>query len=746
MKILALSILLIIGFSTLAQSIDIRIGNQDGMPIPSSRIFFGEFDQYYLADSAGQCHIELRDTGTYNLVISAYGFMTLKTEIKVLGDSVYQFKIKENHRELDQLIVQHTGELQGENITNISHLKLADLNQIQTTTLGASLANIPGVYQTGLGNGISKPVIRGLSGSRVVTYVNSLRIENQQWGGDHGLPITSLGIGSVEVIKGPASLLFGADALGGVLYFVDEPYAPKNSSSLIVSSRFESNTMGTSNQLGYKFNKNKIRTNIYLGYDNHADYQLPNGNYVRNSRFNQYSGKFSLGYNTKKWLVNLRYNFYQGELGLPGHTHDSLPNPATFQSENQNRKATIPNQFVTNNFLSMENKFFFARSELAISLGNTNNRLKEFEEKFFSPAIQINLNNTLLNAKWTYKVNDKTKLILGSQEMVQINKNAVEAEEQLIPNSNTLDMGGFALLISSVKKWRFQGGIRMDNRNIETNDGEFSRNFTGYNFAIGAARLADQSTLRFNVSSGFRAPTSAELLSDGAHHGAFRYERGNANLATEKAVQFDLSYALHYDDLEIIVNPFYNRIFDYVYLQNAGEVLDGYPVYNYVQTNFAQLYGLDIGFHYHPHGAHWLHLESNFSTLFAEDQFKQPLPLIPQSRLNSQVRVDFKWPKHFDALKLILQHNYSFLQNRVGLFETFTNNFQVFNIGLNGKLKGSNPLIMGLGVNNLFNENYINHLSGLKNFGLPNPGRNFYISLKYEFTKQLKIKINETDR
>ncbi|WP_070137716.1 TonB-dependent receptor plug domain-containing protein [Crocinitomix algicola] len=740
MKLFFLNIAFFCSWIGFGQTINITVLNEENQTIPFASCYVQEFDAMYIADSTGRVKLKDVPPANYHFDFNAYGFDKGHLDIRIKNDTSFQFVLFENHRELDELIITHTGELQRENITNVAHLKINEVNQIATTTIGQALTQIPGVYETGIGTGISKPVIRGLSGSRVVTYINSLRIENQQWGGDHGLPITSLGVGGVEVIKGPASLLFGADALGGVLYFVDEPYAKSNSTELSFKSQFESNTLGTVNELGYKINKNKIRLNAFFGYDNHADYQLSNGKYVQNSRFHQYSGKLALGYNTEKWLVNVRYNFYRGLLGLPGHTHDSIINPESFQRDEQSRAHTIPQQVATNHFLSVENKFFFEKGELVVGLGNTNNHLEEFEEKIFTPAININLNNTLLNAKLKYQLSKRTKLVVGTQEMLQFNKNAPGAEELIIPDAQTLDYGAFALLMSSIKKWKIQGGARIDNRTIETRGSEFYNSYTGYNFAFGLARIRPKSTTRFNVSSGFRAPTSAELLSDGVHHGAFRYERGNQGLKTEKGLQVDLSYAVHFSDLELIINPFYHRVYDYIYLQKSSDLVGSYQVFDYVQTDFAQLYGVDFGFHYHPHRAHWMHIETNFSTIFAEDEFKNALPLIPQSRINNQIRADLKAPRFFKKLNLIVQYNYSFLQDRVGILETPTNDYHLVNFGANAKLKGENPIIIGIGVNNLLNQEYTNHLSGLKNIGLANPGRNVYLSFKYQFAKPLKSK------
>jgi iron complex outermembrane receptor protein len=743
MRALVVIILFLAGTFASAQVYKGLVAEHKNMlqPIPFAKLYFVDLGTTIYTDSVGSWEISDAPKGNNHIIVSAVGFETIHTDIALEEGKIINIYLEETHHELDKIIVSNNGLLHRESITNVESQPLTELNKIPTTTLGEAVANIPGVYQSGIGAGLSKPVIRGLSGSRVVTYLNSLRIENQQWGGDHGLPITSLGIGSVEVIKGPSSLLFGADAMGGVMYFVDEPYAERNTISGFLQSRFEHNNLGTSNQAGFKVSKKALRLNIYGGYDNFADYGIPNGNQILNSRFNQSSAKLALGYNKKKWVFNLRYNFYQGRLGLPGHTHDSVIDPTSFQTTTQNRKDNVPAQVVYNHLTSIENKFFLGNHELFITLGNTNNLIREHEEKFTIPEIEMNLNNTLLNAKWKIHANDQVDVIIGNQSMYQINTNDPLAPESLIPDATTLDIGGFVLLHAKIDDIRFQAGVRYDNRTIDTKGlDDFLGSYQGINYSSGFAWLRKKSTLRLNISSGFRAPTTSELLSDGVHHGSARYEIGNQNLAVEKGVQFDLSYGLHLDDFELIINPFYNRINDYIYIQPSDSIIDNYNVYEYTQSSLVQIYGADAGFHYHPHRAHWMHLESSISTVFAEDRNKQPLPMIPQTRINSQLRFEFHMDGKFSIDDLTIQHLYFFKQNRLADYETFSSGYHLLNIGLNMKWDISIPISFSVGVRNVLNQTYYDHLSTLKRIGIPNPGLNAYLSVRMEFNKPLSTK------
>ena len=398
----------------------------------------------------------------------------------------------------------------------------------------------------------------------------------------------------------------------------------------------------------------------------------------------------------------------------------------------------MPAQVILNHFLSIDNKFFFDKHEIYITLGNTNNNLKEHEEKFYFPDIIMNLNNSLYNFKWRFKKNKRIETIFGSQGMYQLNQNGKDATEILIPDSKTTDLGGYGLFKYKLEKYHFLIGARLDRRWINTTENFFNKDYIGYNYSVGFARLGDKTTTRLNVSSGFRAPNTSELLSDGIHHGSLRYEIGNVDLKTEKAIQIDASLAIHLEDFEFIVNPFYNYVSDYIFIQQMDSIINGFQVYGYQQIPNAQLYGIDAGVHFHPHRAHWLHFSSSFSSVFAEDLSKNPLPLIPQTRLYNQIKFEINSKNKFRLTNATIQYQYFFKQNRIGLLETETADFHLINFGVNMVYGFNKPLFISFGVKNALNTAYIDHLSQLKSLGIPNPGINIYCSLKY----QLKHKLN----
>ena len=654
------------------------------------------------------------------------------------GDTV-MLNLVEHHLDFEDVIVSSpSGGLAKSNAFRIDHLKVKDLNAIQSSSLSEAISNINGVQQASIGVGISKPVIRGMQGVRVLTLLNGMRVENQQWGGDHGMAVTQLGIESVEVIKGPSSLLYGGDAFGGVVYLIDAPYAQQNTQEIEVNSLFETVSMGTTSSLSYKVSKGIFRLNVAGLYANNADYQLPNGKYAQNSRFMNQGAKLGVGISKKNWASHLRYVYSNSRVGIPGHTHDSIIDPTEFQVDNQKRNDIIPNQQAKNHIVSLENKFFIKKNELGILVGSTLNDLTEFEEKVTVPGLKMTLNSTLYSIRFKAVFGEHWQLISGLQGMIQVNSNDPRAEGMLIPDFIQYDNGVYSIAYFSKNKWNIQFGARYDIRTLDVNSINFKENYKSPNFSIGGTHSSDDHTWRLNVSTGYRAPHLSELFSDGIHHGSFRYEIGDRDLQPEYATQIDVSYEMHAEHFEFIVNPFYNYINNYIQIQSVDSIIDGASVFEYRQAELVQLYGLDVGFHYHPHFAHWLHLESSYSYIRGEELTGRSVALMPQARINSFLKLNLKNKGKFKMEQITVQHQYYFDQNQVSAYETTSPDYHLWNLGMDFLYALETPIRISLGVKNILNTAYINHLSGLKNIDLQHPGRSFYINIGYTINGKLK--------
>lgn len=708
--------------------------------IPFAKLLVVNLEIGQETDKNGVFHFYKNLPNFVELRVSATGYETKIVKVNTLEKQLV-VELKKVHLEFDEVIVTFpSSRLQKENSFNVETLDLKK-QSIASSNLSEVLAQTKGVQVASIGSGISKPVLRGMQGLRVLTLSNNVRLENQQWGGDHGMAVSELGVGKVEIIKGPSSLLFGNDAIGGVINLIDAPHSNLNSQQLSVGTSFESATMATQSTLGYRFSKGRFRIKADGLYANNADYRLPDGNFVKNSRFQQYGGKLGMSWNRDGWVSHLRYTYAYARNGIPGHTHDSIVEKDDFISSKQLRTNTIPAQLIHNHIASWENKWFLARNKFVLITSFTSNNLKELEDKHTVPGLGMQLLSGGINLRHSIDFNKKWTLSTGFQSNFQSNRNLKIAEEQLIDDFNQLDNGLFALGSFKKDKWNVQLGARLDARNLIVNAQQFEKQFLNPTFSLGMAYAGVKHVFRANASSGFRAPHVSELFSDGVHHGSLRYEKGARNLRPEESIQLDASYEFRGEHLRWVINPFYSYLQNYITLNPEDSIIDGMKLYSYVQFPNAQLYGVDAGFHYHPHFAHILHWESTFSYVRGESFTGTSFALIPQAKLSTSIQLDFSNDKKFHIENITLQHHYYFPQNKTAQWERSSVDFHLLNLGMNMKLTTKkSDLKFSIGVKNLLNTKYMHHLSRLKDFYVENTGLNAYFKIKYIFNHKIKSK------
>ncbi|MGX7667656.1 TonB-dependent receptor [Flavobacterium pedocola] len=731
-----LTALLLLGFSILAFGQNKLIGtikDHHDKPIENATVTLPELHKDALSDANGNYTFENLPTGNFSVGFSSIGYAN-KTVTVTLSEkeTVLNITLEETATHMDEMIISTVfNKLQSQNVMKVEHQSVKTLQQNGATTLAEGLAKIPGVAQISTGTSIGKPVIRGLSGNRVLVYSQGIRLENQQFGEEHGLGMSDAGVESVEVIKGPASLLYGSDALGGVLYFNPEKFAKPNTFSVNFNQKFFSNTQGSNSSFGIKTSSDNWKFLTRASYATHADYKIPSGDRIVNTRFIEKDYKIGIGYSTVKYQTEFRYNYNNLNIGLPEEDLE----PAHF------RTPLYPKQDIDNHMLSWHQKYFFKNSKLEADLGYTYNNRKELEA-VDEVALHMKLKTASYNLKYYLPKSGNLETIIGVQGLQQTNTN--NGEELLIPDATTTDFGA---LITSNYEWdnhTLQAGIRYDNRKIATEthgvlgeEGYFNaidKKFDSFNASLGyKTKFKENLTLRLNVATGFRAPNLAELTSNGVHEGSNRYEIGNANLKNEQNLQTDLNLEYGNAHFEFFANAFYNHINDYIFLAPNGSVIDGNDVFDYLQDN-AALYGGEVGMHLHPHPLDWLHFVSSFETVTGRKDNGDYLPLIPANKFSNTLRTEFDDTSWLTKSYALVNVDYVFNQNNVSVFETKSVNYTLLNLGLGGTINlGKAKFDVTLNANNLLNRTYISHLSRLKTDGIPNIGRNIVLGIDFKF-------------
>ncbi len=714
-------------------------------PLFGVEIYASESHKGTTTNEKGEYSLNNLPNGKVKILFSYLGF---QSQTKVIDfttkNKSTNIILLESVFTIDEVIISTPfNKLQSENVMKVARLTATNLKRTGAPTLIAGLQSIAGVSQISTGTGIGKPVIRGLSGNRVLVYAQGVRLENQQFGDEHGLGLNDEGIESVEVIKGPASLLYGSDALGGVLYINPERFGLANTTNAFVSQKLFSNTLGTNTSVGFKASTDTWKFLTRFSSNFHADYKTPNKERVTNTRFRENDFKIGLGYNSTRYTNEFRYNYNHSLLGITegigAQTKTSLPSE--------------PFQKIDNHIFSLHNHFFFKNSKLDVDLGYIYNDRNEFEEHEEAgdhhedeeePALRLKLKTFNYNLKYHLPtLKNGIESILGVQGMNQSNKNF--GEELLIPNAKINDIGVF---YTGNKQWdssSLQAGIRFDTRSLKTekhviiHDGDthvfdpLDKNYTSFTASLGYKFvLFDKITTRINTASGFRAPNLAELTSNGVHHGTNRFEVGNSDLANEKNMQLDIALEYKTNHIEFFVNGFYNHLDDYIYLTPTGTIEDGAPVFSYIQ-NDAKLYGGEFGFHLHPHPMDWLHLESSFELVIGKQQNGAYLPLIPANTFKNKISAEFEISSWLKNGYTNLSMTSTMKQDHVGQFETSTSSYNLLSFGFGGNVTlKSLKFSTNISINNLLNTTYIHHLSRLKSDGILNAGRNFVVGLSFK--------------
>lgn len=718
-------------------------------PLEGVEVYIEELSKGTTSNSIGFFELNNLPSIPIQITIAFLGYESQTFTFSLSKNEILNIKLREAVIKMDEMIISTPfNKLQTENVMKVEKASLKELKATGATTLVEGISSIAGVSQVSTGTGIGKPVIRGLRGNRVLVYNQGIRLENQQFGDEHGLGINESSIESVEAIKGPASLLYGSDALGGVLYFNPLNFADENEFDLKFDQNFQSNTLGSNSSLALKKSYEKWKFLIQGSYNSHSDYKIPNDNRITNTRFNETIFNSAIGYNSSTINSTLRINFNNAEIGIPEE----------LEIQSKSKTPLLPYQDLSNFLVSWKNIFFLENSKITTILGYTSNDRKEFEEHHeheeeehneeehledLEASLHLKLKTYSYDVKWILPSKNNFETIIGIQGMFQDNSNF--GEEILIPNAETNDFGGF---ITTMKEWEnhsIQAGIRFDNRNLTTEEHliqhvdevhtfkAIHKSFNNFSASLGhKTKLFRLVTTRLNLASGFKAPTLAELTSNGVHHGTNRFEIGNNNLKSERNFQTDLALEYNTKHFEMYVNGFYNYINDYIFVSPTGEIEDEYDVFEYVQDD-SKLYGGEIGVHFHPHPLDWLHVYNGFEMVIGKQGNGKNLPLIPAHKLTNTIRSEFNikdWLKAGFA-QVVFETN--FKQNKVSMYETPTSAYNLVNLGFGGHIEFKNSDInINLNINNVLNKEYYSHLSRLKANGIHNIGRNIILSLSYE--------------
>lgn len=751
---------------------------EDGTPVFGASIYISELKTGASTDTLGNFLIRNVPIGTFLAEVRMIGYASQAIMVTAQGYDApgvpgADIKLVKTPAEYHPVIITGVSGA-AERMRNPVPMTLQTRDHILqhgATNAVSALAELPGISVVSTGNAISKPVIRGLGYNRVVVLRNGIRQEGQQWGDEHGVELDEFEIDRVEIIKGPGSIMYGSDAMAGVINFLTPRTVEEGTVNGEVIGSYQSNGMLIGHSVMTAGNIHGFSWQIRGSQKMAGNYSTPADGSVANSGFREYDASGFIGLNRSWGVSQICFSTFNQTVGLPEGERDSLGNfllpvavddtsagEQSFTAEQlkgYNHSLEIPRQSIHHQRVVFSNSLFFGQSRLKIDLGYQRNERNEYGNVIdpVEKEVSMQLSTATLNSTFLFPEKSGHQFIAGISLQRQSNGNS--GAELIIPEYIAQDAGAFLHFRKISGKWYFGTGLRCDFRSLITHaiyvdsTGNYSndnnagyqtkfqainKTFSSVSAIAGASyQASDPVVFRLNIARGFRVPNIAELSSNGRHEGTFRYEVGNNSLKPETSLQIDLGMTYTSDHFNFELSAFSNDIQNYIYLTKINSVSGGdsiidptdpAPVFTF-QQGHARLLGGEIFTDLHPHPLDWLHFENSFSLVYGE-LFAQPdsmsyLPFMPPMKYQSELNAHLeKRVGPFEHAYFSASVTVYFAQNRIYAAygtETPAAAYTLLELGTGAEIvnrKDKTVCRIFFSVNNLLNTKYQSHLSRLK--------------------------------
>lgn len=722
-------------------------------PLAGATIYISDLKLTTISNTNGDFSLNnIPSKGKFLVEVKYLGYKTASKLIDLTVDRNIIFTLTQSVIESAEIVITGTpfSAVNKKNSLAVVSVNREKLGKTGATNLIDAVAKIPGVAQITTGGSISKPMVRGLGYNRVLTMVDGAREEGQQWGDEHGAQIDQFAAARIEILKGPASLLYGSDALGGVINIIDDIVPAQGVFGGNFTTNYNTNNGLIASSVMLQGNENGFVYRGRVSYKNAHGFAYKNA-IVPNSGFNEINTSAMLGLNKKWGYTHLNLSRFATNIGL---VEDGPNNDGYFLNEDgdvvskadaKKRQIDLPSQNINHYRATLNSNILLGGGQLKSNFAFQRNIRKEFEETKDEAALNLGLNSYTYDVKYSFANNSSWEPTIGLQGMYQTNRNS--GEEFLVPDYNSNNIGAFVYLKKNFEHGAINAGLRFDHKKISGKElleehgnhshlifEAFNNSFSNLSGSLGFAYdIAENLNLKGNVGSGFRAPNIAELGANGSHEGTFRYEIGNSKLKQETSLQFDLALEYRAEKITVGLNAYKNSIYRYIYLANInnetttvtghhGGAPSTVPVYRYLQTN-ADLIGGEASVDFHLVKS--IHFENSFAYVKGTNKAtNSPLPFIPATSINNEIRFEPPFNKLDDSFIKIGLNNV-LKQNRIDMFETITDSYTLLDAGVGTSFKTKKgKMSVWITGQNLTNKRYFNHLSRYKLPGIYNAGRN----------------------
>ena len=723
-----------------------------GRPVVGATVWLLELDRTQRTGASGEFRFVSVPAGTYRLFVAATGFASVTDTVRLAGDSATAaFELRESAVPLQPIVVSAgpTGRPADEAYQPVASKSRAEFDNSAGTSFAEKLADLPGVNVRGNGSAPARPILRGLGDNEVLILENGLRMGDiATYDPAHATPVDAMGVAQVDVVRGPATILYGPSTIGGLVNVITNFVPTVADRPVSGTVAVEGNTVSgeVSGFTNTVVSGGGSAFRVSAGGLRAGDIRIPSGTYTDPgtgaafplSRLPQsfdHSGEVGLGYayQGRFGSVGIGGNHYEMNYGIPGVP----PNPDwAAVPPTTSRIAQRRNTLELRGLLDAGGALV-RRVRLDASYNDYNH--SEYPTAQDSTGVsdpQANhFHKRELNAVLRLEQRPLGRLSGTVGLWTDVQDLTIEGDQPLGPNSVTTGLAAFAYEeYQAAPGTRLQAGLRFDYNRIQTHpypqstDSVFqtldvSRLSNAVTASLGAIRqFSPRLTGSFSVARSFRAPTVQELFANGLDAASGTYSVGTAALGPETGLGVDASLRGSVGAVTVAVSPYLNVITDYIYGFLRGDTIQGFPVRQFAATD-ARLAGFEASIDVQPVPSLVFHASSDY--VHAQDtKHGVPLPFIPP--LRGLLRATYQNP----AVTGMVEWRFAARQARLGDGDTPTAGYAVLNVGVGLRLVHRGVVSeIGLHCDNVFDRVYRDHLSVIKDF-VPQPGRGF--RLNYE--------------
>ncbi|MEM9303339.1 MAG: TonB-dependent receptor [Pseudomonadota bacterium] len=665
-----------------------------------------------------------------------------------------------DNTELETIVVTASplGSTPLEMTQSVTVLREDELDRALRATIGETVERLPGIQSSYFGPGVGRPIIRSLDGPRVSVLENNISANDvSNLSADHAVVIEPFLANSVEVLRGPSTLLYGSGTIGGVVNVNTNRILMQRldgmDGEIVVSGDTVADERFGAVELNFGTGNWAFHVDGF--YRDTDDYEIPGfaelegddhdedhdddheeeeeiAGILENSAVETRGGAGGFSYFGDGWTFGLSLSNYQTEYGIPGHGHEHGEEEHEGEDHDDEEEGEEEEEIVTLDMesdridadLRIDNPFAgFESARFLIS--DVDYEHTEFEGEETGTVFDADTFET--RVEFVHEPLGGWRGVIGLQ--YRDRDFSAIGEEAFVPPSETESLALFLLEEREFGDWRVEFGARIEDQDIDTADGQ-SASHDPFSVSVGGIWGFTPSTdLALSLALSERAPAEEELFANGPHIATQTFEIGDPNLSEEESTNFEVSLRQHAGPLTGSLTFYYNDFSDFIYLSDLGFEEDGFPAQQWLQQD-AEFTGFEgeLAWAVTETSVGDWNFRGFFDTVDAELDDGSNVPRTAPGRIG--LGVDWSSGGWLASLDFIRYDD----QDDVAEFETPTDSYTMINADLTYELATAGDITWQFFARgrNLDDEEARNHTSFLKDRA-PLPGRNFVFGFRAFF-------------